>query len=45
MNPEKKEVFVQPGALLGDLDRETQAFGLATPTGIITRILIIGTFT
>jgi FAD/FMN-containing dehydrogenase len=30
----KKTARVEPGALLSDFDRETQAFGLSTPTGI-----------
>ena len=33
INPESRRAYVWPGASLGDLDHETQAF-LATPTGI-----------
>lgn len=34
VDSKKRVAEVQPGATLGDLDRATQAFGLATPTGI-----------
>jgi len=34
VNPVTRRVYVEPGATLGDLDHETQAFGLAVPVGI-----------
>jgi FAD/FMN-containing dehydrogenase len=34
VDPTTRRAWVEPGATLGDLDHETQAFGLATPTGI-----------
>ena len=34
VDPQARRAFVGPGAKLADVDRETQAFGLATPTGI-----------
>ena len=37
-----RRAYVQPGATLGDVDRATQAFGLATPTGINSTTGIAG---
>ncbi|WP_414472142.1 FAD-binding oxidoreductase [Microvirga sp. M2] len=34
VDPAIRRAWVGPGATLGDVDRETQAFGLAVPTGI-----------
>ncbi|MGK6307312.1 FAD-binding oxidoreductase [Variovorax sp. DT-64] len=34
VDPVARLARVEPGALLSDFDRETQAFGLSTPTGI-----------
>jgi FAD/FMN-containing dehydrogenase len=37
-----RRAYVQPGATLGDVDRATQAYGLATPTGINSTTGIAG---
>ncbi|SDF31028.1 O-methyltransferase [Bradyrhizobium brasilense] len=34
IDPVRRTARVEPGAILGDFDREAQAFGLATPLGI-----------
>jgi len=34
IDPQKSKAYVEPGAILGDLDHEAQAFGLAVPLGI-----------
>lgn len=34
VDPQQRRAWVQGGALLGDVDHETQAFGLAVPLGI-----------
>jgi FAD/FMN-containing dehydrogenase len=42
VDPDAKTVLVGPGATLGDVDRETQAFGLAIPVGINSTTGIAG---
>ena len=42
VDPVKRTARVQAGVLLGELDRETQAFGLAAPSGIVTHTGVAG---
>jgi FAD/FMN-containing dehydrogenase len=42
VDPSARRAYVQPGATLGDVDRATQAYGLATPTGINSTTGIAG---
>jgi hypothetical protein len=42
VDPEARTARAQPGVLLGELDRETQAFGLAVPAGIVTHTGLAG---
>ena len=42
VDPAARTVRAQAGVLLGELDRETQAFGLAAPSGIVTHTGMAG---
>lgn len=42
VDPSGRTAHAQGGATWGDLDRETQAFGLATPGGVVTTTGIAG---
>ncbi|MEM9006139.1 MAG: FAD-binding oxidoreductase, partial [Cyanobacteria bacterium P01_F01_bin.86] len=42
VDPIAKTVRVEAGAQLGDIDRETQVFGLAVPTGVVSETGIAG---
>jgi FAD/FMN-containing dehydrogenase len=42
VDPEARTVRAQAGVLLGELDRETQQFGLAIPSGIVTHTGLSG---
>ncbi len=42
VDPEARTVRAQAGVLLGELDRETQEFGLAVPSGIVTHTGLSG---
>jgi FAD/FMN-containing dehydrogenase len=42
VDPASRRAWVEPGATLGEVDRETQEFGLAVPTGINSTTGIAG---
>ena len=42
VDPIRRRARAQPGVTLGDLDHETQAFGLAVPAGIVSTTGIAG---
>jgi FAD/FMN-containing dehydrogenase len=42
VDPQARTATVQPGCLLGEVDRETQLHGLATPLGFISEVGVAG---
>ena len=42
VDPAQRTVRVQAGATLGDVDRETHAYGLAVPAGVVSKTGIAG---
>ena len=42
VDPGRQTARAEPGVLLGEFDRETQAFGLATTTGVMSTIGLAG---
>jgi FAD/FMN-containing dehydrogenase len=42
VDPDARTATVQPGCLLGDVDRETQRYGLATPLGFYSEVGVAG---
>ncbi len=42
VDPARRRAQAEPGLRLGEFDRETQSFGLATPLGVITNTGIAG---
>jgi hypothetical protein len=42
VNAKNRRATVQPGATLGDVDREMHVFGLAVPTGVVSKTGIAG---
>ena len=42
VDPKERTARAQAGVLLGELDRDTQAFGLAVPAGIVTHTGLAG---
>jgi FAD/FMN-containing dehydrogenase len=42
VDPERKRVYVQGGAVLGDVDRETMRFGLVAPSGVVSDTGVAG---
>ena len=42
VDPHLRTVLVQPGATLGDVDRETHLYGLAVPAGVVSQTGIAG---